>query len=616
MRKQDMAIVALLFLALLGWMVHQNRIGRARLAALEEERRQRQVLSVEASTSAALGAATGTAAEAPAPGEPREVAATPEAEPVASAPEALETPTPREPETCVTLHTDELVVTVSSRGGAVADATLLNYPETLDAESGPVAFDFERGPALRWEGLPGVAADADYTLAPDADGRGVTLALRSAQGLAVERRIVLRERYQVEIADRLVNTSDRPLALAPHWLTLGVFHGGASKNDTLGVDSAEAGGEAKVRHWERDITRALTGGGGGFGCFGGGSSGPIQPRATLPVERPQRWVAVKSRFFTQIFLSSAANAGFRIEAGASAAGVKGNPVGSVAAAVAFEAQSLQPGGALERVSTLYIGPKKLDYLTALGPDVGDVMAFGTFKWVCKLLVPTLNFFYGVFRNYGVAVILLTLLVRVIFWPLTHKSTESMKRMQSLQPQLKALQAQHKDNPQKLQQETWRIYRENKVNPLSSCLPMLVQIPIFIALFTVLRSAVELRYAPFLWIADLSEPENLLAGVLPIPLNILPILMAATMGLQSYLTPSMGDPAQQKMMMILMPGMMLFMFYSMPAALSLYWTVSQGVSIIQMLMQRYRNAKKQEGEAAAVVEPADVATRQMRRRQSR
>ena len=247
------------------------------------------------------------------------------------------------------------------------------------------------------------------------------------------------------------------------------------------------------------------------------------------------------------------------------------------------------------------------------------MEFGTFRWFCELLVPTLNFFHGLIPNYGVAVMLLTLLVRVIFWPLTHKSTESMKRMQALQPKLKALQAEFKDNPQKMQQETWKLYREQKVNPMSSCLPMLVQIPVFIALYTVLRSAVELRFAPFLWIADLSEPENLLAGLLPmgLSLNILPILMAVTMGMQTYFTPSVGDPAQQKMMMWLMPAMMLFMFYGMPAALSLYWTFSQGLAIVQLWWQR-RGSGNDPAAAGGVLSDTtgQGMTRQMRRRADR
>jgi YidC/Oxa1 family membrane protein insertase len=245
------------------------------------------------------------------------------------------------------------------------------------------------------------------------------------------------------------------------------------------------------------------------------------------------------------------------------------------------------------------------------------MQFGFFKWLCVLLVPTLNFFHALLPNYGVAIILLTLLVRIIFWPLTHKSTESMKRMQAIQPRLKEIQAQFKSEPQKLQQETWALYREHKVNPMSSCLPMLIQIPVFIALFTVLRSAVELRFAPFLWIADLSEPENLFPGLLPLvpALNILPFFMAGTMLLQSKLTPAMGDPAQQKMMMWMMPAMMLFMFYSMPSALVLYWTVSQVLAIVQLLWQKRRQASAPTGGTPPAAGDTPLS-RQARRRMAR
>jgi len=252
-------------------------------------------------------------------------------------------------------------------------------------------------------------------------------------------------------------------------------------------------------------------------------------------------------------------------------------------------------------------------LDRMNNGMDGIMQFGRFSWFCKLLVPTLNFFHKYTGNYGIAVILLTILVRIIFWPLTHRSTKSMRRMQELQPELKAMQAKFKENPKKLQQETWAIYKKNKVNPLSSCLPMVVQIPVFFALFTVLRSAVELRYAPFLWIGDLSEPENLFAGTLPIALNILPILMSGTMALQSYLTPSTGDAQQQKMMMVMMPVMMLFMFYNFPSALSLYWTVSQVLAIVQMmLIRRQHPPKNNDGIQDAEV----VSTRQQRRQSAR
>jgi YidC/Oxa1 family membrane protein insertase len=390
----------------------------------------------------------------------------------------------------------------------------------------------------------------------------------------------------------------------------------------LAVDSLAAGADArgrapKVTHWETKLPAIFTGGRGG-GCGGAPAADLLPETAGKQVDGAQEWIALKSRFFVQTFSSSATNSGFRIDL-ARVPGAGPLRLDHVGAQILFDGAELAPGAALERSHMLYIGPKKLSLLRRLGHRTAEIMQFGTFKWMCVLLVPTLNFFYDLIPNYGVAIILLTLLVRVIFWPLTHKSTEGMKRMQALQPKLNELKEQFKGDPQKLQQETWKIYRENKVNPMSSCLPMLVQIPVFIALFTVLRSAVELRYAPFLWIADLSEPENLLKGVLPVipALNILPFFMAGTMILQSKLTPSMGDPAQQKMMMWMMPAMMLFMFYSMPSALVLYWTVSQILAIVQLAWQKRKGAAAGAGPAApAGLTPDTGLTRQARRRLAR
>ena len=262
-----------------------------------------------------------------------------------------------------------------------------------------------------------------------------------------------------------------------------------------------------------------------------------------------------------------------------------------------------------------MGPKKQALLWDL--DLKDVMDFGMWRWLCYGMVWVLNLFYGMIPNYGVAIILLTILVRILFWPLTHKSTMGMRKMQELQPLLKEIQKKHKGNPQRMQQETWQLYREHKVNPLSSCLPMLLQIPVFFALFVVLRGAVELRYAPFLWIDDLSQPEALFASWFPFGgLNILPILMAVTMALQSALTPSTGDKSQQRMMMVFMPIMMLVMFYNFASALSLYWTLSQVISIGQTwwIRKKYGTSSKP-AEKDGVLEPDAVEmpqTRQMRR----
>jgi YidC/Oxa1 family membrane protein insertase len=358
----------------------------------------------------------------------------------------------------------------------------------------------------------------------------------------------------------------------------GAFHLTDKQGDAIGFDTLAAGEDDPEYH-EGDLAKLLGARSAFLGC--GTSSDPtgLPLTGSASLATAQTWVALKSRFFATLVMPPvAAPCTYGVSRDPAA---KTLQITGVNAAFTYPAMQLTGGVSSGVVTRLYVGPKLLSNLKAFGNNADEVMDFGMFSWFCALLLPILNFFYNLIPNYGVAIVLLTLLVRVVFWPLTHKSTVSMRKMSVVQPQIKALQAQFKDNPQKLQQETLKLYREHKVNPFSSCLPMLVQIPIFIALFTVLRSAVELRFADFLWIADLSQPENLFAGILPMPLNILPILTAVTMGLQTHLSPASGDPAQKKMMTWMMPIMLLFMFYSMPSALCLYWTISQVLSIAQM-----------------------------------
>ena len=599
MNKQERIIAVFLGLALVGWMFYSNKQAsqRARDAALNPP-----AVTASASTNAPL--ATAAALTAPAAALPVT------GDPVLAVPSV--------PEEVVTLNGGEMTLAVSSHGAVIKRVTLnqfLTEPGRASEKNPPVTLDFANAPGLELVGVPGLAVNAAYRVERDAADKVVTLTTATEQGLTLSRRIELLKDYQVKVTDTLRNAGADVVTVGTNSVAIGAMRRGASKNDMLSLDSLPALDKAKVRFWDKEkaTKQYLVGGtaSGGFGCGGGAASAVGLPdHATVPVLEPQAWVAIKSRFFVTGFFASESNCGFTAKMARDVA----KPtywLNEVSARVLFPSRVLGQGETYTRDYTLYIGPKKLSLLQGLGNGMDGVMQFGFFSWFCKLLVPTLNFFHKLIPDYGIAIILLTFLVRIIFWPLTHHSTVSMKKMQELQPKLKELQAKFKDNPQKMQQETWAIYRENKVNPMSSCLPMLIQIPVFIALFTVLRSAVELRYAPFLWIVDLSEPENLLAGVLPMPLNILPFLMSATMALQSYLTPSAGDPQQQKMMMVMMPIMMLFMFYSFPSALSLYWTVSQVLSIVQMLMIRRKSAQKHDASNGGMAVEAPVSRQQRR-----
>jgi YidC/Oxa1 family membrane protein insertase len=311
-------------------------------------------------------------------------------------------------------------------------------------------------------------------------------------------------------------------------------------------------------------------------------------------------VAAKNKFFVQIITPETGADAFDISIRRDGEGKKAAP-SAVAAALHFDPELIPGYETFTRTIEAYIGPKDFSFLKTQGMEQTEVMEFkstGFFKFMNPVMFPLkkallwgLTSLYAVFHNYGVAIMLLTIIVRVIFWPVTHKSTESMRKMQALQPQIKEIREKYKDNPQRMQQETMQFYKQNKVNPMGGCLPMVIQIPVFIALYTVLRSAIELRFSRFLWVRDLSEPENLFAGMIPIvgSLNILPILMAATMVWQQKITPSAGDPQQQKMMSLVMPIMMLFFFYGMPSGLVLYWTTSNLLMIIQMMIKKRKEA---------------------------
>jgi len=234
--------------------------------------------------------------------------------------------------------------------------------------------------------------------------------------------------------------------------------------------------------------------------------------------------------------------------------------------------------------TLYVGPKEFEALNAVSPALDRAIDFGWFHFIARPLVWLLKFSHSLTGNYGIDIILLTLLVKLGFFPLSNKSFKSMAKMREIQPQMERLRAQYKDDREKLNQEMMELYRRYKINPLGGCLPMIVQMPVFIGLYQALGHAIELRQAPFFgWIQDLSQPDRLgtvdLWFIEPPGIPVLTLLMGVTMLLQQAMTPATGDPAQQKMMMF-MPLIFTAMFVNFPAGLVLYWLVNNVLSIAQ------------------------------------
>lgn len=238
---------------------------------------------------------------------------------------------------------------------------------------------------------------------------------------------------------------------------------------------------------------------------------------------------------------------------------------------------------IEQSFKYYIGPKKLENLTALNVPVQEILFPGWLQTLNLWILIILQWFYRLTHNYGIAIILISVLIRIITFPLTHISFRSMKRMQMLAPEMKSLQEKYKDDPARQQKELMALYKKYKVNPMSGCLPLLIQMPIFIALYNVLWKIVELRGAPFIfWIQDLSRPDTI-AFLFGFPINILPLLMAATMWLQQKMTTT-TDP-KMAMMAPIMTIVFLFIFWNMPSGLVLYWFISNLLSILQ---QHYIN----------------------------
>ncbi len=239
---------------------------------------------------------------------------------------------------------------------------------------------------------------------------------------------------------------------------------------------------------------------------------------------------------------------------------------------------------------LYFGPRDIGILKSLNIRAEKIVDFGWFDIVAKPMLWGLNWANKYTHNYGIDIILLTILIKIIFYPLSLKSYKSMKEMQKLQPQIAKLKEKYKDDKEKLNREMMGIYKTKGINPLGGCLPMIIQIPVFFALYKVLIGAIEFRHAPFmLWINDLASPEDLfsfsVAGY-TVPLRVLPLVMGITQVLQQKMTPTTADPMQEKMMLF-MPIVFTFLFWGFPSGLVLYWLVNNVISIAQ---QMYINKK--------------------------
>jgi len=478
----------------------------------------------------------------------------------------------------ITVKTPLYTASVTTEGGGVSSFLLSEYKDVpgptgkpldiLGAKKSPWSTlslykDEDRPPlpsplAFSSEAPAEIALKAGET-------RSVLLTWESATGVRVSREYVFHgDKYEFEARVQATNGSREPVAIRPG-LELEQVYVGELAGDSYSFHGIVVGtGKSGLKRYDlKDIGK-----------------GKIE-------KGPARWVAADSKYFTWILLPER-------EWTIASASLVGETGARVAAA--DTAATLQPGDTVRAGARVFAGPKRSALLEATEKDLPDLIDFGWFAVVAKPLVFLMKASNRVTGNYGIDIILLTILIKILFYPLTQKSIVSMRKMQELGPIIKTLKEKYKGDTQRLNQETMNLYKTYKINPLSGCLPMVAQIPVFIALYKGLLVTIELRHAPFfLWINDLSAPEHLwtiaVAGY-TVPIRLLPLLMGVSMFIQQKMTPSAGmEPTQQKMMLF-MPIIFTFMFWSFPTGLVIYWLVNNILAIgQQMIYNRKAEAAK-------------------------
>ena len=506
--------------------------------------------------------------------------------------------TTNSPEQIEILETSEAIYTFTSHGGGLKRVELKHYLEMVgcDRTSGTNLFatlnDRARVPILAMQ-AGGELGDNVFKLSRS--GAGTLVAEKTlSSGLRVVKKFDLGSNYQVFVSLLVENTGAQSINLPAHQVSIGTATPMGPRDDmvpqTMGIFWFDG---AKPQH--TDLAWFQPSG----GCMGIGS----RPPRPLYSSGQQNvfWAAVHNQFFT-IAAVPATNSvasqfnAYRIELPrpttqeiAADSKITREPVG-LESTLSYPAIALAAAQTLERQFTIYAGPKQEKLLASVGRRTGEIMDFGFFSLISKGMLRAMNAIHGVIApmvpdklgKYAMALIVMTIIIKLLFWPLTQKSTRSMKRMAALAPEMKKIQEKYKDDPMKMNKKTMEFWKEHKVSPLSGCWPMLIQLPIFFALFRMIPNAIELRGAPFLWACDLSKQDTIL--MLPFvnfPLNPLPLLMGLTMLVQARMTPpSPGmDPAQQAMMRY-MPLIFMVFLYTQPAGLTLYWTVQNLLTILQ------------------------------------
>lgn len=514
--------------------------------------------------------------------QPREAIAT-DATPPASTTEA--------PEQTFILENDFIRAELSTRGGAINTVAFKAYPAVKGGEE-PYLFNATRRTRAlslnRVAGRDVVELQGSYEVIEESATR-LVFRRTDARGMEITRtyEIVPDETdgpapYTIRHETQFFNASGNDQSLGSLYLNLGSLP--PSQGDPWGRN-------LNIGYWDGDDFDTISGSAFKDSSFLGLWSKEAKAEVSEPVRA--RWGAVKNQFFVGIVTPE--NPAQEVYARPVFFANPDNPreprIG-ITGSLRFDYDFLRPGESRFLRASYYVGPKEYARLAQMEDKQDKVMQFWILKPLSVLQLKILTFLESIVANYGLAIVLLVIIIRGLMWPLTAKAAKSSRNMQKIQQPMKELREKYKDEPQKLQSEMMKLWREHKVNPVAGCLPILLQLPIFIALFYMLRSASELRFEGFLWVSDLSAPDTI-ATVAGFPLNLMPILYLVSMYYQMKLMPTPTVDASQAKLMRWMPFLFIPFVYFFSSGLVLYWTCSNCFSIYQ----QYHTNKKRDAEEA-------------------
>jgi len=472
----------------------------------------------------------------------------------------------------ITVDTNLYRAVFSEQGGELKSFVLKKYKET-DKPDSPgkqlIETNATQGYPLNftWGTVvePGLLYTSDNreVTFKNGDKSQLTMHAVSASGLTVERKYIFdRSSYLINLQVKVKNTSGGALQGEPSLLQVNVPFEDSEAKSRYNFTGPAAFINGKLEEFKsKEITES-----------------PKTIQGTID------WAAYEGTYFICGIMAG------KNELSTVSMQEKGK---MVQMAFAGKLDTLAPGAEAVYNYRLFYGPKKLSLLKKVGNNLDKSINFGWFDVIAKPTLWLLNFLFGFVHNYGIAIILVTILFKAAFWPITQKGMKSMKNMQKLQPKMVKIKEKYKDDPTRMNKEVMNLYKTYKVNPLGGCLPMVLQIPVFFALYKVLLQCIELRHAPFmLWITDLSAPDRLWPG-LHIPylggIPVLTLLMGVSMFFQQKMSPTTADPTQAKIMMFL-PVVFTVMFVNFSSGLVLYWFVNNLLSILQQYLINKQSIK--------------------------